>query len=451
LRADPVHGPALTQPVPARSGVVPERLGPERAPGVAPNRLAPVARGPEYHIPPREGPIDRPRPAGVRDVRFANGGAVRFRPDGRPSDFHDPRRNLDIHNHIGPGRRIEFERKDHVRLVVDHGRRGYMERGFAYRGHDLVRRTYAYHGRVYDRFYSPYSFHGARLAVYMPVRFYAPGFYGYAYHPFVAPVHYTWGFTAAPWYGPSAAYFTPAPVYPTPSLWLADFAVAQTLAAGYQAALEAGGAPPPPVDGDPMGDEVRQDVADEVQGEISLENTEAAQNFQGAEIDPGSSSIARLFADGQPHVFLAAEEIDVIDAQGQECALTEGDVVQTGAPPAADDPEARVAVLASKGGRDCQRGAVVSVPVEQLQEMRNHMRELVDQGLAELQSSQAKGLIPPAPPAANAATPPSPATFAVLVPPPDPNVAADLDKEEAEADKSSKDLMKDAASKSGAM
>lgn len=308
----------------------------------------------------------------------------------------------------------------------------------------MVRRTYVYRGRVYDRFYAPYTFHGAHLSVYAPTRFYASGFYGYAYHPFPAPVHYTWGFTTAPWYGPSATYFTPAPVYPTPSLWLADFTVAQNLAAGFQARQDNGDQAP--IDGPPIDDDVRQDIATEVQGELSLENYEAYQNQQGQDADPGSSSIARLLSDGQPHTFVVGEELDVIALQGQECPITEGDVIQTTEPPAADDTEARVIVIASKGGHDCHRGDVVSVPVEQLQEMQNHMREVIDQGLGELQATQTKGTLPPAPPAAYATTPPTPSAFAMIAPPPDPSVAADLEKEDAEADKASKDLLKEAAS-----
>jgi len=60
-------------------------------------------------------------------------------------------------------------------------------------------------------------------------------------------------------------------------------------------------------------------------------------------------------------------------------------------------------VLASKRGQDCQRRDVVSVPLDELQEMYNHMRETVDQGLQELHAKQGSGGLPPAPPSAKAA------------------------------------------------
>jgi len=367
---------------------------------------------------------------------------VRLRPDGRPSDFHDPKRGFDIHNNLRGGRRIEVERKDHSRMVIEHGRPSYVERGYAFRGHEFARRSYVYHGRTYDRFYGSYGFHGVHLAVYAPVHFYSTSFYGYAYAPFPHPVVYSWGFAAAPWYGPYAGYFVPAPVYPTPSAFLADYVISQSLAADY-AAQQDNGESPAPTDGGPMDADVQQEVASEVQNDISLENYEATQNAQSVDPDPGSSSIARLLSDGKSHVFVAGDEVDVVDANGQECAVTEGDVLQIGTPPAADATDATLVVIASKGGRDCRKTAVVSVPLDALQEMQNHMRALVDQGLAELQADQAKGTLPAAPPAAHADAAPVVAQFAAIAPPPDPSVAKDIEKETKEADKSEKDLMKE--------
>jgi hypothetical protein len=89
-----------------------------------------------------------------------------------------------------------------------------------------------------------------------------------------------------------------------------------------------------------------------------------------------------------------------------------------------------VVVLASKRG-NCRRGGVVLVQLQDLQEMQNHMRETMDQGLAELRSRQGKGGLPALPPADAAPPVDSPIAAAVQ---PDPNVASDLSQAAQEAD-----------------
>ena len=78
-------------------------------------------------------------------------------------------------------------------------------------------------------------------------------------------------------------------------------------------------------------------------------------------------------------------------------------------------------VLATKG-QDCRQGASVVVGVADLQDMQNHMREMVDQGLAELQKKQGQNGIPAAPAAATAQ--PTQTAYAAIAPPPDPNVGS---------------------------
>ena len=67
-------------------------------------------------------------------------------------------------------------------------------------------------------------------------------------------------------------------------------------------------------------------------------------------MDPGSSGIARLLNDGRQHVFLAGSPLDLVNADGQECAISEGDVLLLKTPPPADATTANLVVLASKGG-----------------------------------------------------------------------------------------------------
>src|SRR6202040_3841045 len=89
----------------------------------------------------------------------------------------------------------------------------------------------------------------------------------------------------------------------------------------------------------------------------------------------------------------------------------------------------------SKGGTECRRGATVSVAFADLQEMQNHMRETIDQGMAELQAKQSKGGLPALPQSARAA--PVKADFAAdpSAPGPDPNAATEINQQMQEADK----------------
>jgi hypothetical protein len=177
----------------------------------------------------------RPAPIGSQQARLKNGNALQKRPNGRVSDVHDAKRGMDIHHGLNGSRRVMVERADHTRIVVERGRAGYIQRPFIYHGREFARRTYYYNGRVYERFYVGYSFHGVFLNVYAPVRYYPVAFYGWAYTPWVRPVVYPWGWVGAPWFGFYGFYFTPYPVYASPALWLTDYLLAADLAAQYAA------------------------------------------------------------------------------------------------------------------------------------------------------------------------------------------------------------------------
>ena len=377
----------------------------------------------------------------MREVHGPNGD-VRMRPGGRPMDVHDARRGMDIHHNLVGGRRVLVDRPGGGHMYYERGRPGYVGRPYMAHGHEFERRTYYYHGRAYDRYYRPYGYHGYQLAVYSPARYYGPGFYGWAYNPWASPVNYAWGFGGAPWYGYYGAYYSPYPVYNSPSLWLTDYMLSQTLANAYTAQQEAGAAGAA-YSGPPMSPEVKQLVSAEVQQEIALENAEAQQNAQQQVPDPASSGIARLLSDGKPHAFVAGKEVDVVDPSGRECALTDGDVVQLTTPPGPADATANVTVLSSKGGQECPRSSVVAIGLDELQDMNNHMRDMVDQGLQELQAKQGKGGLPAAPPSAQA--PPANALVADGAPPPDPNGQAELTQQAAAADSAEKEVLAGAA------
>jgi hypothetical protein len=373
-------------------------------------------------------------PNGSHMAHAANGSSVRTRANGSRADVHDSKRGMDIHHGLNGNRRVASERADHSRVVSERGGRGYyQQRPYGYRGHEYARRSYYDHGRAYDRYYNRYSYHGMFVYGYAPGFYYAPAFYGWAYNPWVTPVPYAWGFVAAPWYGYYGAYFTPYPVYPSASLWLTDYIISQSLAANYAAAQAAQQQAALPPDAAPMTPDIKALVAEEVKRQLALSNQEAQTTAANNVPDPASSGIARMMSDNIQHVFVAGADLDLVDATGTECAVSEGDALQLTGPPAADATAANLVVLSSKGGVECHKGATVSVALTDLQDMQNHMRETIDAGMGDLQQKGGTGGLPAVPASAKAA--PAKAAFVDIAPPPDPNAAAEVAKQATEADK----------------
>lgn len=388
-----------------------------------------------------------PLPAGNRMVTARNGAEVRMRPGGHPADVHMASRGMDIHHGLNGSRRVVVERRDGTRIVAERGGHGYVEHRYEFHGHEYGHRSYYYHGREYDRFYRRYPYRGVYMDVYSPALYYRPAFYGWAYNRWIAPVPYAWGWAGNPWYGYYGYYFSPYPVYANASLWLTDYIISTSLVAAYQAqvdaaaqaqaqAIAAANAPPP--DAAPLSPQVKDMIAQEVQRQIALENSEAQGAAQSTEADPASSGIQRMLTDGAQHVFVTGRELDVTDNTGAECALSEGDALQLAGPPAPDATAATLVVLSSKGGHECQRNASVSVAFTDLQDMQNHMRETIDQGLGDMQAKQGNGL-PALPPSAAGA--PVKANFVSSAPPPDPAAATEIAQQSQEADQAEKQTL----------
>lgn len=398
----------------------------------------------------------RPAPAGSHELHAANGAAVRTRVDGTRSDIHDPKRGMDIHHGLTGNRRVSVERPDHSRIVAERGGHGYVQHPYTFHGHEFGHRTYFEHGRAYDRFYGHYGWHGAYFDVYAPAAFYPYGFYGYAYAPWAVPVAYGWGWNAAPWYGFYAGFYAPYPVYPAPAFWLADFVIAASLQAAYVASLEEAAdlnpLPPSPLleasvwlsdlligpamaDAKPaMTQEVKDMVSNEIKALVQQEGNEAQANAAHQDADPGKSSVVQLLSDNQTHVFVAGSDLDLVAApSGQECALTQGDVLKVTSPPPASGDSESATVIASKGkAKECALATNVTVPMSDLQDMYNHMREQVDDGLGELQSKQGKSGLPAAPAGSTGA--PVKAAFAAAAPPPDADAAQQIKAQASQAD-----------------
>jgi hypothetical protein len=363
--------------------------------------------------------VNRDQSGRVREVHMPGGAVITHRPDGV--------RSVAV---VRPGNR----------LIVTNagGRGGYAQRPLMFHNQAFVQRTYYVHGVAYARVYRPFTYRGVVLNMYTPVRFYRPAFYAYAYSPWARPVIFSWGWAGTPWFGFYGGFFSPYPQYLGPAFWLTDYMIAMTLQEAYQERMDANLQAAPYPAGGPVGltPDVKQAIADEVHRQLDQERAEG----QSMTANAASGDVtAPVFADNVPHVFVVASSL-MVDDRGPGCAVSEGDVLQL-RPGSANGPTADVVVLASKG-QDCRRGSVVSVQLQDLQEMQNHMRETVDQGLAELQSRQGRGGLPPLPAAAASAPVDSPIAAAVQ---PDANVSTELSQAAQEANQGEQDVVSQSA------
>ena len=490
-----LEGQKKSAPAPTARSMAPTR--PVSPPAGAANRNLPAANRPSSTR-PSSGTIHtagvHPGVSHPEGVHTAGGGTRVARHDGG-SEFHGPHGeqarfdhaghvreirsgNMHIDHRPGGMRHIEMERADHSRMVIDSRGRGYVQRPYMFRGHAFYHRDYYVNGVRYSRFYRPYYYHTVYLTGYMPARYYPPAFYGWAYAPWGQPVAYAWGWGAAPWYGYYGPYyFAPSPVYASASLWLTDYLIAQSLQDAYQQGVAAGAAgyvarhdgdtplhgsggarlvyasysPSGAWDQAPTGvgvtvltPQIKQLIANEVQAELAANKT-AAQNA-GGDSASSTGSLAQLLNDGQAHVFVVSTDISAPSA-GQECPLSEGDVLQSaGRPPATDGISVDLTILASKK-KSCGKGSPVSVSLEDLQDMQNHLMATVDQGLDELSARAGKDGLPAAPPGVTAATD---APYASAAPASDPNVDQELAQGEQEANQAEQAVLSQAAPENGA-
>ncbi len=363
----------------------------------------------------------------------SHGGSAAYRAnDGYLAELRTPGMTI---THGPGGSRIVAVRPDRSVVVANRAGHGYVQRPFRYGGREFVARLYytAAGGRA--SYYRPYVFQGQVLYAYVPTSYYPAAFYGWAYRPWPAPVRYAWPWRDSPWFAYYGFYFQPSPVYTTPSLWLTDYLLAATLSESYQEQ-------PRPVataiagqtfaDAKAIGPELKQSIATEIQREISGEYAESTA--AGGNTLSEVASVARV-TDGKPQFFVVSSPLAVeTRSGGTPCTLSAGDVLVRAEQTSLNGIPIGLNVLASAQS-DCHAGAVVSVPWADLQETYNHMRLTVDAGLAELRTQQGRLGLPSLPAALL-----SPAVTVPLAgnAPLDPNVAAELKQQVAEADNGEK-------------
>jgi hypothetical protein len=404
--------------------------------GHPPMRLASMSPTPNSHAVTSQMFVGHPAPLGSREEQSASGNIVRRAPDGAIMDVRSPKNNMSIQHGLDGSRRITVEHPDGSKVFATNRGTPYVQHPYLYQARPFDHRTY-YNpgGQLTHQFYRPYTFAGKTLDAYAPQRFYSPEVYQWVDSRYSAPQIPSWNYvtTPTPWFSYYHSYFTPEPYYTSPVFWLTDFVLASSLIAAYDThhpaastAAAGGAAPAAPstavsapaaqAAAPAVTPEVKEMVADEVSRQVKQESIEAKANAQNRELKPEAGGVVQELADNQSHVFVVASDLDLVDPSGRRCMISEGDVVQAVSSANPDTSTASAVVLASKGG-ECERSARVDISVSDLQEMQNHMRETIDQGMAATSTGKS--------------APAAPAPYAQAAPPPDNNAAHEIEQQQA--------------------
>jgi hypothetical protein len=362
--------------------------------------------------------IGHPGPAGSIETRNRNGNIVRKGADGSIIDVRSPKNGMLIHYALNGNRRVVAERPDHSRIVAASRGLQYVQHPYNFGGHTYNHRTFFVEGKVFHQLYRPYKYGDTNLDVYATPRYYEPKFYEWATGRQKTPEPFTWTYTNSPppWFAHYKGYFTPDPSYTSPTLWLTDFLLAASLSSHYQNNAQKGSDAPLADGSAGITPEVKQAVADEVTRQVKQESTEAQQNARRREPEAGAASVVNAISDRQTHTFVVDSDLDLVDPSGRRCMISEGDVVEVNGGLEPGTSTATAIVLASKGGVECGRAAQVEIALTDLQEMQNHMRETIDQGMANTKAAKSATSVTP--------------EFAKSVPPADVNAGHEIEQEQ---------------------
>jgi hypothetical protein len=390
-----------------------------------------------------------------RQVSLKGGGSAQIRPNGQIRSVN--RNGMHIEHGVHGERRVVSTRNG-VRVVSNGRRGGYVQRAYVTRGgRSYYSRTYYYHGAYRAGVYRGYYYGGHSYYGYYPAYYYHPAYYGWAYNPWPAPVAYGWGWGGAPWYGYYGAYYQPYPVYPSAAFWLTDYLLAASLQAAYAAQAEANAWLLHPDAGDgtlvasllavPAAEEtaklspdVKKELAEEVKAMLAAEQAEAGKGGGSSGGATASKEEAPPALDPNFRTFPVSSDLTLV-VDGNECALSDGDVITRTTETPDGDQNVNVKVVASKKS-DCAVGAEGPVAVDDLQEMYNHFREQLKDGMGELAKKQGTGGLPKAP---------DTGTTAGDVPAPEPDKSAEkaLTEQQTAADQTEAEVKQEAGSGGG--
>jgi hypothetical protein len=393
-----------------------------------------------------------------KQVSLKGGGTASIRPNGQIRSVS--RNGMTINRGMHGGRTV-VSVHNNVRVVNTVHGGGYVQRAyFARGGVSYYSRTY-YVGGVYTvGVYRGYYWGGRPYYGYYPGYYYAPVYYGWAYNPWPAPVYYGWGWGASPWYGYYGAYYAPYPVYPSAYFWLTDYMVAASLQAAYAAQAEAN-AELVPLTPDPtlvaslmplaaentskatLPKEVKDALAEEVKAVLASEQTDASKpksSGSGGSQPPATTNAPPPALDPNFKTFVVSSDTSLV-ADGDECALGQGDVIQRTTDTADSDGNVTVKVVASTK-TDCAVGKEGPMSTDDLQEMYNSFRDSLKNGMGELAKKNGSGGLPKAPDTKTSDSD-------VPAPPADKSAEKTLQDQQTSADQTETDVKQESASGSG--
>jgi hypothetical protein len=357
----------------------------------------PESGGGHRHYDPKTNTTVHTDPKGrITSIETAGTKARDFGPDGHAAHIERTRADgsrMIVDRGMHGERWIENVRPGGVRVVAV-GRRGFVERTVR---PGYISRTYVVGGRTRVIVYRSYAYRGIPYYRYVPRVYYAPAFYGWAYHPWDVrgvPVVYAWGWGPAPiwFYG---GYFAPAPYYPDPTLWLTDYLLAENLKLAYENQQ----APPPSSPGAVTPEQMqlmKQMIAQEVQQQIQAEQAAAVGPAPPAPAPSGPTptEAAPPALDPKQRTFVVSASLEVT-ADATNCTLTGGDIIYRSGE-LQKDGKVGVTILSSKPG-DCKTNSSTAVELVALQDMQNQFREQIAAGMEALASSQGKNGLPTGP------------------------------------------------------
>jgi hypothetical protein len=356
------------------------------------------------------------------------------------------------------GERRVVSTRNGVRVVSVGRRGGYVQRAYVVRGgHSYYSRTYYYHGGYRAGVYRGYYYGGRPYYGYYPAYYYHPAYYGWAYNPWPAPVTYGWGWGAAPWYGYYGPYYAPYPVYPSAAFWITDFMIGATLQAAYEANANAWLGPDAsqntlvaslmpmaaPEETAKMSPEVKKAISEEVKTVLAAEQTDASKPKSAASSggsQPAQSNEAPPSLDPNFKTFIVSDD-NSLTVDGQECSLSQGDVIERTTDTPDDDGNVNVKVVASNKN-DCGIGKEGPMSTDDLQEMYNSFRESLKDGMGELAKKNGTGGLPKAPDT-------STSDGDVPAPPPDKSAEKNLQDQQSQADQTESEVKQEAGSDGG--
>ena len=196
---------------------------------------------------------------------------------------------------------------------------------------------------------------------------------------------------------------------------------------------------PAPAETAKLSADVKKALSEEVKIVLAAEQSEAGKAKSSSE-GGASKNEAPPALDPKFKTFVVSSDLSLV-ADGQECALSDGDVVERTSDKPDDDQNVNVKVAASNKS-DCAIGKEGPVAMDDMQEMYNHFREQLKDGMGELAKKQGTGGLPKSPDTKTTAGD-------VPAPEPDKSAAKTLKEQAASADQTEADVKQEAGSGGG--